>query len=127
MVSTERARGMEKKTEKTKEQRIKQENTRLRGIYKELDENKKKIILPLIQKAAFMHVELEDLQAHIAENGITEEYQNGENQHGRKRSPEADVYIALTKNYTAIIKQLTELAPAAPRKKSKLEMLREED
>lgn len=118
---------MEKKTEKTKEQRIKQENTRLRGIYKELDENKKKIILPLIQKAAFMHVELEDLQAHIAENGITEEYQNGENQHGRKRSPEADVYIALTKNYTAIIKQLTELAPAAPRKKSKLEMLREED
>ena len=118
---------MEKKHEKTKEQRIKQENTRLRGIYKELDENKKKIILPLIQKAAFMHVELEDLQEHIAEHGITEEYQNGENQHGRKRSPEADVYIALTKNYTAIIKQLTELAPAAKRKKSKLELLREEE
>lgn len=118
---------MPKTEEKTKEQRIKQEITRLRGVYKELDENKKKIIFPLIQKAAFMHVELEELQKHLAENGFTEEYQNGENQHGRKRSPEADVYIALTKNYTAINKQLTELAPAAKRKKSKLEMLREED
>lgn len=113
--------------EKTKEQRIKAENTRLKGIYKELDENKKKIILPLIQKAAFMHVELEDLQVHLAEHGFVSEYQNGENQHGTKRSPEADVYIALTKNYTAIIKELAELTPAAKKKKSKLDMLRDED
>lgn len=112
--------------EKTKEARIKAENTRLKGIFKELEENKKKTILPLIQKAAFMHVELEDLQEHIAVNGIVSEYQNGENQKGTKRSPEADVYIALTKNYAAIMKMLAELAPPKKKAKSKLEMLREE-
>ena len=113
--------------EKTKEQRIKAENTRLKGVFKELDENKKKIVMPLIQKAAFMHVELEELQKVIEEEGCVCEYKNGENQYGTKKSPEVDVYNTMIKNYTAIIKTLAELAPAAPKKKkSGLALLREE-
>lgn len=113
--------------EKTKEQRIKSENTRLKGVFKELDENKKKVVMPLIQKAAFMHVELEELQKVIEEEGCVCEYKNGENQYGTKKSPEVDVYNTMIKNYTAIIKTLSELAPAAPKKKkSGLALLREE-
>lgn len=112
--------------EKTKEQRIKAENIRLKSTFKELDENKKRIVMPLIQKAAFMHVELEELQAVIEVKGCVCEYKNGENQYGTKKSPEVDVYNTMIKNYTVIIKTLAELAPAAPKKKSGLAMLREE-
>lgn len=117
---------MATKKEKTKEERIKSEKTRLKGIFKELDENKKKLVTPLIEKAAFMSIELDDLQAQIEREGWTSEYKNGENQYGTKKSPEADTYIALSKNYAAVIKQLTELAPAAKRKRSRLAALREE-
>lgn len=112
--------------EKTKEQRIKSEKTRLRGIFKDLDENKRKLVTPLIEKAAFMSVELDDIQAKLQADGWTSEYQNGQNQWGTKKSPEAETYIALSKNYAAIIKQLTELVPAAKRKDSKLAALRAE-
>ena len=114
------------KKEKTKEQRIKSEKTRLRGIFKDLDENKRKLVTPLIEKAAFMSVELDDIQAKLQADGWTSEYQNGQNQWGTKKSPEAETYIALSKNYAAIIKQLTELVPAAKRKDSKLAALRAE-
>ncbi len=117
---------METKTEKTKEQRIKSEKSRLKKIFKDLDENKKNLVTPLIEKAAFMSVELDDLQEIIEQDGWTSEYKNGENQYGTKKSPEADTYIALSKNYAAVIKQLTDLVPAAKRKKSRLEALREE-
>lgn len=118
---------MASKKEKTKEQRIKSENTRLKGIFKDLDENKKKIVAPLIQKAAFMHVELEELQKIIEVEGCTCEYKNGENQYGTKKSPEVDVYNTMIKNYTTIIRTLTELVPAAPaKKKSALAALRDE-
>ena len=121
-----RGKGMATKKEKTKEQRIKTEKTRLKGIFKDLDENKKKLVTPLIEKAAFMSIELDELQNVIEETGWTSEYKNGENQYGTKKSPEAETYIALSKNYAAIIKQLTELVPAAKRKQSKLAALREE-
>lgn len=60
-----RGKGMATKKEKTKEQRIKTEKTRLKGIFKDLDENKRKLVTPLIEKAAFMSVELDDLQAKL--------------------------------------------------------------
>ena len=117
---------MAAKKERTKEQRIKAEKTRLKGIFKELDENKKKLVTPLIEKAAFMSIELDDLQETIRQEGWTSEYQNGENQWGTKKSPEADTYIALSKNYAAVIKQLIDLVPAAKRKVSRLQALRDE-
>lgn len=119
-------KGMATKKEKTKEQRIKSEKTRLRGIFRDLEDNKRKLVTPLIEKAAFMSVELDDLQETIEQDGWTSEYKNGENQYGTKKSPEAETYIALSKNYAAIIKQLTELVPAAKRKNSRLAALREE-
>lgn len=117
---------MATKKELTRETRISNEKRRLRAIFKNLDENKKKLVTPLIDKAAFMSVELDILQETIQKTGWTSEYKNGENQFGTKKSPEAETYIALSKNYTVIVKQLTDLVPAAEKKKSKLAMLREE-
>ena len=85
---------MATRKEKTKEQRIKAEKTRLKGIFKDLDENKKKLVTPLIEKAAFMSVELDDLQAMIEKDGWTSEYQNGQNQWGTRKSPAAESDIA---------------------------------
>ena len=114
------------KTEKTKEQKINAEKRRLRSIFKELEENKRKLVTPLIEKAAFMSVELDALQEIIEQDGWTSEYKNGENQYGTKRSPEADTYIALSKNYAAVIKQLVDIVPEAKRKQTRLAALRDE-
>ena len=111
---------------KKKENRIKDEKKRLKEIFAELEENKRNLVTPLIEKAAFMSIELDDLQEIIEQEGWTSEYKNGENQYGTKKSPEAETYIALSKNYAAVIKQLTELVPAAKRKESRLAALRDE-
>ena len=62
----------------------------------------------------------------IEQDGWTSEYKNGENQYGTKRSPEADTYIALSKNYAAVIKQLVDIVPEAKRKQTRLAALRDE-
>ena len=111
---------------KKKENRIKDEKKTLNEIFAELEENKRNLVTPLIEKAAFMSIELDDLQETIEQEGWTSEYKNGENQYGTKKSPEAETYIALSKNYAAVIKQLTELVPAAKRKASRLAALRDE-
>ena len=99
-----RGKGMATKKEKTKEQRIKTEKTRLKGIFKDLDENKRKLVTPLTVCYFIRYFIDADFCC----------------------SPEAETYIALSKNYAAVIKQLTELVPAAKRKTSRLAALREE-
>ena len=56
-----------------------------------------------------MAVLLQDLQEDIKANGYKEEYKNGANQFGYKRSIAADLYQVTIKNYSSIIKQLTGL------------------
>lgn len=98
------------------DERIKQEYTRLRKLYRDISGNKLKLVLKLIARAAFMAVTLADLERYISEHGCTEDYQNGANQHGKKKSSEVEVYNAMIKNYTAVIKELAALLPqsAAP-------------
>lgn len=60
----------------------------------------------------------------LIDEGCVSEYKNGENQYGTKKSPEIEIYLNMSKNYAAIIKQLTELVPAAKRKNSKLAELK---
>ena len=111
---------------KKKENRIKDEKKRLKEIFAELEENKRNLVTQLIVMGAFMSIDLVDLHETIEQEGWTSEYKNGENQYGTKKSPEAETYIALSKNYAAVIKQLTELVPAAKRKASRLAALRDE-
>lgn len=95
----------------TKENRIKNELVRITDRFKDADENKKAIVMPMIQNAAFMKVTLEDLQEIINQEGVTDVYQNGANQHGIKQSATLQSYNSLIKNYTAVIKALTKIVP----------------
>ena len=112
--------------ELTKDEKIKKEINRLKKVFKDLDKNKLDTVISLIQNAAFMAVSLEELQNSINEKGYISEYQNGENQFGTKKSPEVEIHIAMTKNHSAIIKQLAEMVPAEKKKDSLLQKLRDE-
>lgn len=95
----------------TKDEKIKKEIRRLTLLLKNIDNNTKKTISNLINNAAFMAITLDDLQIEINKNGIVSEYKNGENQWGTKKSPEIEIYNTMVKNYSSIIKQLTDLLP----------------
>ena len=92
-------------------ERIAAEFERLSCLFQKLPENKKSIVLPLIQNAAFMFVTLDDLQKIIAEQGPVEAYQNGENQYGMKQSAALQSYNSMIKNYAAVVKTLYGLLP----------------
>lgn len=84
---------------------------KLKKIFKNIPKDKKNLVQKLIESAAFMSVELTKLENYISVNGVSETYQNGENQYGTKTSTEASVYNTMIINYTSIIKQLCELLP----------------
>lgn len=107
------------------ETRIKRERDRLGEIFRTLDKNKLDTAETLIDRAAFLTVNIQELEAEINEHGWTEEYQNGANQTGVKKSAAADAHISLTKNLSSIMKQLLELVPPSERKDSKLAALRD--
>jgi hypothetical protein len=95
----------------TKAEIIKTEKSKLNGIYSKLEIKTKKSVSSLVDEAAFMAASLYELREIINEKGYTEEYQNGENQKGTKKCSEVEIYIQLSKNYMAVIKQLTDLLP----------------
>ena len=103
---------MPKKKTKTKPERIKDEKKRLQAVYSELDPMKKMLAEGLIERAAFMRVECEDLEADLKENGWVEEFQQakGMDPYDRAR-PQGQAYQSLNKNYQAIIKQLDAMLP----------------
>ena len=77
-----------------------------------LPDAKKSIANGLLDKAVFMDEELSKLQKILSDKGWVEEYQNGANQCGLKKSSEADVYNAMIKNYNSTLKQISDLFPA---------------
>jgi predicted transcriptional regulator len=94
-----------------KKDKIADEVKRISGIFATLDAKTKAAVGPLIQNAAFMAVTLQELQEVINEKGVVETYQNGANQHGVKKSSNVEVYNIMVKNYSSIMKQLTDLLP----------------
>lgn len=106
-----------------KKTRIEKETRRLKNIFKGLDANKLKTVDSLIKRAAFLTVNLEDLEEELNETGWTEVYTNGRNQEGVKKAAAAEAHISLTKNLNAIMKQLLDLAPPAKKKENKLQAM----
>lgn len=106
--------------EKTK--RIKKEINRLKGLFADLDEKKKKIVNPTVEKKknlvkatiediAFMTVTMQDLREKIIREGTTVEYKNGENQYGTKQSPDAQIYLQMSQKQTQAMKILLDCLP----------------
>lgn len=99
------------KKELSVEERIKKEMNRLNAIFKNIDPDKKKIAKVLIENLAFMTIQMEEMMARINVEGVTIEYQNGENQWGKKKSPDVETYNSFNKQSSAIVKQLTDMLP----------------
>lgn len=83
----------------------------IREMIDTLPEAKKSIADGLLDKAVFMDNELLKLQKILKQKGWVEEYQNGENQRGMKKSSEADIYNTMIKNYNSTLKQISDLFP----------------
>lgn len=96
---------------KTKEGLIKTEKKKLEEILSGLDEKMKESVDSLVDEAAFMAASLYELRKIIDEKGYTEEYQNGANQKGIKKCSEVEIYNTMIKNYSSVVKQLTDLLP----------------
>ena len=107
--------------EKTKEQRIKSEKTRLRKHYKDLSPSKKALAEGLIEQAAFMRVELFDLSADLEENGWTELFSQGEQKPYERARPTGQIYNTTNANYQKIIDKLDKLLPKEDSKVEKKE------
>ena len=107
-----------KKTEiSTKKARITREVTRLKKLFNDIDENKKKLVETTIKDVAFMTVEMQDLREEITKNGSIEEYKNGANQFGRKTSAASQNYLQFSQKQTAAMKILLDQLPKTEPKK----------
>ena len=103
---------MARKTEKTKESRIRSEKIRLVKIYKDIPAEQKSIIEGLLNRAAFMRVILEDMEIDLDTGGFVEFFTQSEKTDPYERErPVARLYNTMNKNYQSIIKQLTDLVP----------------
>lgn len=114
MPTKKRTTETDKTTEKenpSKEARIEKEYRRLRTSFTAMPKKLKKANEKLMMRAAFMAVTLEDLELDIAENGVTETYQNGANQFGVKKSAAVEVYNSMVRNYMGTIRQLCDCIP----------------
>ena len=98
----------------------------LMKIYSVLDEDKLKLVIPLIENAVFIENEMKKLQDIIKSEGAVDEYQNGNNQFGKKASANLQSYNALVKSYNMINTRLENMLPKTIKSKSKLEELMDE-
>lgn len=90
---------------------VRAEYRRLLKLYKDAPKKRLELIQKLLIQAAFIAITLDDLALKIKENGIAEEYQNGANQKGVKKSAVVEVYNTMSKNYAGIMKQLADMLP----------------
>lgn len=95
--------------ELSREERMKREYNRLHYSYSKVSPRRKRIITPLVERAAFMLVSLEDMEKDLLENGFVEMFSQSDTQEPyERRRPTADLYNTLNKNYQSIIKQLND-------------------
>ena len=96
---------------KSKKNRILAEHTRLLALYDSLPPEKMALAIGMIERAAFMRVECEDLEADLQKNGWTEPFQQGNQEPYDRARPQGQTYQQLNNNYQKIIKLLDSLLP----------------
>lgn len=90
--------------------RQKKEQNRIKKLYKNLPKDRLEIAKKLIERAAYMLVSLEDMEAKINKDGLVVEMPQGAYKIERAH-PLLQPYNAMVKNYNATVKQLNELLP----------------
>ena len=97
--------------------RQKKEQNRIKKIYKNLPKERLEIAKNLIERAAYMLVSLEDMEAKISEDGLVVTMPQGSYEIERAH-PLLQPYNAMVKNYNATIKQLNDIAPNSDTEKA---------
>ena len=90
--------------------RQKKEQNRIKKIYQNLPKEQLEIAKKMIERAAYMLVSLEDMEAKISEDGLVVRMPQGSYEIERAH-PLLQPYNAMVKNYNATIKQLNEMLP----------------
>lgn len=103
------------KAELNKEEIVKKEERRLKRIYKELDEKRKKATEGLIQEAAYMRATLGELKALIDRDGPIDDMPQGDYSILREH-PAVKTYNTMIQRYSSVTKQLNDLLPKEPPK-----------
>lgn len=88
---------------------VRAEYDRLMTLFKTAPKEKLALARKLISRAAFLSVTIDDIEKDITENGYEQEYQNGENQRGMKKSAAAELHVTYSKNLFAVMKQLNDM------------------
>lgn len=109
---------------KTRESRITSEKRRLEKIFSNIEDGKKQAVSGLIERAAFMRVQLEDLEIFLNANGWTELFSQSDRcaPYVRQR-PEGQTYISLNAGYQKIIRQLADVVPDDSSKDAEAELM----
>ena len=102
----------EKKRESARKRRIKSEVERLSKQFSDIPQDLKTIVSGLIDRAAFLKISCEDCEKDINLNGETELFsQSKDAKPYLKKRASVEVHTQSVKNYTTIIRQLTDLLP----------------
>lgn len=103
--------------EMSKAERIYKEEKRLRRNYKNLQRDKFAVVDGLIRRAAYMRVQLEDMEADLDAGGYVEMFtQSDKTEPYERERPVARLYNSVNKNYQTVIKQLIDLLPKEEKK-----------
>lgn len=87
-----------------KSKRIKRERQRLAVLFKKVDNGKKELVEKLLDQAAFIAIENEDLEAIMQETGMIKVHP--QNKSIQKQVPAAKEYRQNVNSYAVIIKTL---------------------
>lgn len=96
---------------------VKKEAERLTELFKDIPENKKKVVEGLIIQTARLRVLLDEMWIDIAEGGDYEMFSQSPQQEPYERErPVAKLYNSRDVTYQRAMKQLTDLVPEEKRK-----------
>lgn len=105
-----------------KDKLIKAELQKLNKFFKNIPEDRQKIIKGLKEQAAFMYATLMELQEIMNTEGPVELFEQGKQKMLREH-PASKVYNSMIRNYSNVIKQLLELMPTEEKKAAEDELL----
>lgn len=97
-----------------RDKRIKTEEGRLRELFEGLQPQEQKVADGLIQRAAFMRVQLEDFEVDMNKHGCVEMFtQSDKTDPYERERPVVRLHNTMVKNYAMVVKQLKDLLPPA--------------
>ena len=99
------------------DRRVAREKKRILALLADfyIQENKVKILEPIVENIAWMKVKLDDARAVIAASNIVISYDNGGGQNGIRENPAFKGYEALWKSYMAGLEKILEELPEEER------------